>query len=109
MTEPPKEEPATKEDVAQLRREMNAQFDKNSQEHGSIITVVRESARDYESAVEAMRKQNSNEHGRMQVVHDWVARQVDRLLKRFGFLDDRVNPEPPYRSSRDKTWPGDKK
>ena len=83
--------------------------ERSALEHGAIINVVRESAKEYEDAVEAMREQNSHEHSRMQRIHDWVASQIGRLMARFGFLHDKDSPGPQKRPARDDTWPGDKK
>lgn len=60
-----------------------------------ILSALAETKVDVAASVEAMRKQNSHEHGRMQRVHDWVADQVDRMLTRLGFLADKNHPRPP--------------
>jgi hypothetical protein len=47
------------------------------------------------SQIEAMRQQNSNEHGAHEAMTRDIKGKVDNIHRRFGFLDDPMKPEPP--------------
>lgn len=107
MTETPKDDEgangtATKGDIDSAKNEVLSAIKEST---AGIKGTVRESSKDYEDAVAAMRTQNSHEHGRMQRIHDWVASELGRIVRRFGFLSDKDAPEPPLNPPDDKSPP----
>ena len=85
MTDIPQDDsPATKEDVATLRREMHSRFEQTDRN------------------VEGMRGQNSAEHGSLFSQNRYMTEIMVWLKSKWMSFSRN---EPP----KDKTWPGDKK
>lgn len=84
-------EPATKDDLEELRKEMNLRFDQNSLEHGSIITVVnnqnRETRGHIGNEIETVRNDVSYTKTRMQR----VVLAIKRFLERHGMKSDGLD------------------
>lgn len=81
-------EPATKADLEQLRKEMHARFNQNAIEHGSIITRVDEQNRETRahmaSEIETVAGHQANEKNYM----ERILKALKRFMSRHGMGTD---------------------
>lgn len=81
-------EPATKEDVEALRKEMNLRFDQNAQEHGSIINTTRDQNDATRAHIGTEVATVRNQMGFTRTYMEKLIKAFKRFLERMGISAD---------------------
>lgn len=81
-------EPATKDDLEQLRKEMHARFNQNSAEHGSIMSHVDEQNRETRAHMASEVETVSSTMSNIKVYMERLLKAVKRFLNRHGVGTD---------------------